>query len=125
MTDPAVFWVEGDAEALPIESDSMDAYTIAFGIRNCTHIDKVLKEAHRVLKKVPAHASSPPPSPNVWIQTISHTQGGRFMCLEFSQLNNELLQKMYDAYSFEVIPVMGHVVAGDMASYQYLVESIR
>ena len=47
------------------------------------------------------------------------------MCLEFSQLNNELLQKMYDAYSFEVIPVMGHVVAGDMASYQYLVESIR
>ena len=67
----------------------------------------------------------PPPPPKCFGSKQSHTQGGRFMCLEFSQLNNELLQKMYDAYSFEVIPVMGHVVAGDMASYQYLVESIR
>jgi 2-methoxy-6-polyprenyl-1,4-benzoquinol methylase len=101
-TVPSVEWVVGDAEQLPIQDESMDAYTIAFGIRNCTRIEQVLKEAHRVLKK-----------------------GGRFMCLEFSHLENHLLQQAYDAYSFQVIPVMGHVVAGDMDSYQYLVESIR
>ena len=95
-------WVCGDAENLPIPSDSMDAYTIAFGIRNVTHIDKALAEAHRVLKS-----------------------GGKFLCLEFSHLPNENLQKLYDAYSFAAIPKIGKMVTGDGESYQYLVESIR
>jgi ubiquinone/menaquinone biosynthesis methyltransferase len=95
-------WVEGSAEELPFPDASFDAYTISFGIRNVTNIDKALEEAHRVL--VP---------------------GGRFMCLEFSQVSNPALRAVYDKYSFEVIPVMGEVIAGDMPSYQYLVESIR
>jgi demethylmenaquinone methyltransferase/2-methoxy-6-polyprenyl-1,4-benzoquinol methylase len=95
-------WVCGNAEALPLPDHTFDAYTIAFGIRNVTHIDKALKEAYRVLKP-----------------------GGRFLCLEFSQLPNSLLQKCYDAYSFNVIPKIGQWVTGDSASYQYLVESIR
>eukprot|EP01027_Heterolobosea_sp_BB2_P005545 GEZU01008465.1.p1 GENE.GEZU01008465.1~~GEZU01008465.1.p1 ORF type:complete len:240 (-),score=85.82 GEZU01008465.1:154-873(-) len=98
-----VNWLEGNAEDLnTIESDSMDAYTIAFGIRNVTHIDKALAEAYRVLKK-----------------------GGRFMCLEFSQVHNPLLSYVYDTYSFNVIPLLGQLVANDRQSYQYLVESIR
>ncbi|KAL6051009.1 Coq5p [Balamuthia mandrillaris] len=101
-SDPSITWVVGDAESLPVASDTMDGYTIAFGIRNCTRLDKVLREAHRVLRR-----------------------GGRFLCLEFSHLESEWLQRAYDAYSFQVIPVMGHVVAGDYDSYQYLVESIR
>ena len=95
-------WVCGDAEKLPIPDASMDAYTIAFGIRNVTHIDKALAEAHRVLKV-----------------------GGKFLCLEFSHLPNENLQKLYDAYSFAAIPRIGKMVTGDAESYQYLVESIR
>ena len=95
-------WVCGDAENLPFESGSRDAYTIAFGIRNVTHIDRALSEAFRVLKP-----------------------GGRFLCLEFSHMPNETMQKMYDAYSFNVIPKLGQMVAGDAAPYQYLVESIR
>jgi demethylmenaquinone methyltransferase/2-methoxy-6-polyprenyl-1,4-benzoquinol methylase len=95
-------WVCGDAESLPIPDGSMDAYTIAFGIRNVTHIDKALAEAFRVLKI-----------------------GGRFMCLEFSHLPNEISQKLYDAYSFNIIPRVGKIVTGDQDSYQYLVESIR
>lgn len=95
-------WVVGDAEELPFDDDKFDVYTIAFGIRNVTHIDQVLQEAHRVLKP-----------------------GGRFLCLEFSQVNNPLLSRLYDLYSFQVIPVLGEVVAGDWKSYQYLVESIR
>ncbi|KAJ3130053.1 2-hexaprenyl-6-methoxy-1,4-benzoquinone methyltransferase [Nowakowskiella sp. JEL0407] len=94
---------EGNAENLvDIESESADAYTIAFGIRNCTHIDKVLKEAYRVLKP-----------------------GGRFMCLEFGKVDNPVISRIYETYSFEVIPKIGHVVANDKDSYQYLVESIR
>ena len=92
----------GNAETLAFEDNSFDAYTIAFGIRNVTHIDKALAEAHRVLKP-----------------------GGRFLCLEFSHLENELLQKAYDAYSFTVIPAVGKVVTGDGQPYRYLVESIR
>jgi len=92
----------GDAEHLPFPDSSFDAYTIAFGIRNVTHIDAALKEAHRVLKP-----------------------GGRFLCLEFSQVDLPGLDKLYDAYSFAVIPRMGKLVTGDAEPYQYLVESIR
>jgi demethylmenaquinone methyltransferase/2-methoxy-6-polyprenyl-1,4-benzoquinol methylase len=95
-------WVAGDAMALPFAANSFDVYTISFGIRNVTRIADALAEAYRVL-----------------------TPGGRLMVLEFSQLPNALLQKAYDLYSFNVIPVLGQVVANDRASYQYLVESIR
>lgn len=94
--------VAGDAENLPFPDQSVDAYTIAFGIRNVTHIDRALSEARRVLKI-----------------------GGRFQCLEFSAVETDGLQKLYDAYSFNVIPWLGEKVAGDRESYQYLVESIR
>lgn len=95
-------FLEANAEELPLGDDSYSAYTIAFGIRNVTHIDKALSEAYRVLKP-----------------------GGRFMCLEFSQVNNAVLQWAYDQYSFQVIPVMGQLIAGQWKPYQYLVESIR
>jgi demethylmenaquinone methyltransferase / 2-methoxy-6-polyprenyl-1,4-benzoquinol methylase len=95
-------WVAGDAMALPFEDGSFDVYTISFGIRNVTRIPDALREAYRVLKP-----------------------GGRLMVLEFSQLPNPGLQWVYDRYSFNVIPTMGQVVAGDRDSYQYLVESIR
>ncbi|VDD82916.1 unnamed protein product [Mesocestoides corti] len=95
-------WVQGNAESLPFEDNNFDVYTAAFGIRNCTHVDKVLEEAHRVLRP-----------------------GGRFFCLEFSRVNNFALRKLYDLYSMEIIPVIGKVVANDWHSYRYLVESIR
>lgn len=95
-------WVVGDAMALPFPDASFDTYTISFGIRNVTRIADALAEAYRVLKP-----------------------GGRLMVLEFSRIPNELMQKAYDLYSFNVIPVMGQIVAGDRDSYQYLVESIR
>jgi demethylmenaquinone methyltransferase/2-methoxy-6-polyprenyl-1,4-benzoquinol methylase len=94
--------VVGDAMALPFPDAVFDVYTISFGIRNVTRIPDALAEAYRVLKP-----------------------GGRLMVLEFSQIPNDLMQKVYDLYSFNVIPAMGQVVAGDRASYQYLVESIR
>ena len=99
--DARLKWVHGDAEKLPFDDNSFDVYTIAYGIRNVTHIDQALREAHRVL--VP---------------------GGRLLVLEFSQ-PHEAVRPLYDAYSFQVIPVLGHVLAGDYDSYQYLVESIR
>ena len=95
-------WVVGDAMALPFERNSFDVYTISFGIRNVTRVQDALNEAYRVLRP-----------------------GGRLMVLEFSQLPNEMMQKAYDLYSFNVIPVMGQIIAGDRDSYQYLVESIR
>ena len=95
-------WVVGDAMALPFEDNSFDVYTISFGIRNVTRIPDALSEAYRVLKP-----------------------GGRLMVLEFSQLPNAAMQKAYDLYSFNVIPVMGQIIANDRDSYQYLVESIR
>ncbi|MEX0364476.1 MAG: bifunctional demethylmenaquinone methyltransferase/2-methoxy-6-polyprenyl-1,4-benzoquinol methylase UbiE [Ruegeria sp.] len=95
-------WVVGDAMALPFEDNTFDVYTISFGIRNVTRPQDALNEAYRVLKP-----------------------GGRLMVLEFSQLPNDGLQKLYDLYSFNVIPRMGQVIAGDRDSYQYLVESIR
>ncbi len=92
----------GDAEKLPMPDASFDAYTIAFGIRNVTHIDKALAEAHRVLKP-----------------------GGHFLCLEFSKVDNPILSRLYDLWSFNAIPLIGQAVTNDRASYQYLVESIR
>jgi len=102
LDEKRISWVEGNAERLPFEDESMDSYTIAFGLRNCTHIDAVLRDAYRVLKP-----------------------GGRFLCMEFNTVHNPVLRKAYDAYSFTVIPAMGQLVAGDRDSYQYLVESIR
>ena len=95
-------WIVGDAMALPFDDNTFDVYTISFGIRNVTRPQDALAEAFRVLKP-----------------------GGRLMVLEFSQLPNEGMQKLYDLYSFNVIPRMGQMIAGDRDSYQYLVESIR
>lgn len=100
--DHSLSWLHSNAEALDVPDNSYSAYTIAFGMRNVTRVDKALAEAYRVLKP-----------------------GGRFLCLEFSRVNNEAVQWVYDKYSFQVIPAMGQVVAGDWDSYQYLVESIR
>ena len=95
-------WVAGDAMALPFAAGSFDSYTISFGIRNVTRIADALSEAFRVLRP-----------------------GGRLMVLEFSQLPSDGLQRLYDLYSFNVIPRMGQLIARDRDSYQYLVESIR
>jgi demethylmenaquinone methyltransferase/2-methoxy-6-polyprenyl-1,4-benzoquinol methylase len=95
-------FVEGNAEDLPFPDRSFDAYTIAFGIRNVPDIAKALREARRVLKR-----------------------GGRFLCLEFSQVDVPALDKVYDAFSFNAIPAMGRMVTGDGEPYRYLVESIR
>jgi demethylmenaquinone methyltransferase/2-methoxy-6-polyprenyl-1,4-benzoquinol methylase len=95
-------WVEGDAMALPFADNSFDVYTVSFGIRNVTRPQDALAEAVRVLRP-----------------------GGRLMVLEFSQIPNDLMQRVYDVYSFSAIPVMGRVITGDRESYQYLVESIR
>ena len=94
--------VEANAEALPFADKSFDAYTVAFGIRNMTDLGKVLAEAYRVLKI-----------------------GGRFLCLEFSECQVPILDRLYDFHSFEVIPRLGRLAAGAEAPYQYLVESIR
>ncbi|RUP47042.1 ubiquinone/menaquinone biosynthesis methyltransferase ubiE [Jimgerdemannia flammicorona] len=101
-TDQVSFLVQNAEHLDDVPSDSVDVYTIAFGIRNCTHVDRVLREAHRVLRK-----------------------GGRFMCLEFGKVENPVVEKIYSLYSFEVIPTIGQLVANDRDSYQYLVESIR
>ncbi len=95
-------WVEGNAEKLPFPDNSFDVYTIAFGLRNVTHIDRALKEACRVLKP-----------------------GGRFFCLEFSHVDNPAIARAYDFYSEKIIPRIGKKVANDADSYQYLIESIR
>ena len=95
-------FVENDGENLKFADESFDVFTIAFGIRNFTNIDKGLREAHRVLKK-----------------------GGKFICLEFSKVEDIFLQKIYDTYSFKIIPKIGEFILKDHDSYQYLVESIR
>lgn len=95
-------WVTGNAEYLPLPDNSVDVYTIAFGLRNVTHIDTALAEAFRVLKP-----------------------GGRFFCLEFSRVDEPALRRVYDAFSYGLIPRIGQIVAKDRDSYQYLVESIR
>ena len=95
-------FVCGNAEALPVPSRRYDIYSIAFGIRNVTHMDKALQEAYRVLRP-----------------------GGRFFILEFSPAVYPALKPFYDRYSFNLIPRFGSLIAGDRESYQYLVESIR
>lgn len=95
-------WVCGNAEHLPVPDRSLDVITIAFGLRNVTNIQRALADAYRALKP-----------------------GGQFLCLEFSKVTVPLLAKMYDSYSFHVIPKIGEFVAKDRGSYQYLVESIR
>lgn len=92
----------GDAENLPLPDQSVDIYTIGFGIRNVTYRENALKEAYRVLKR-----------------------GGRFACLEFSRPITPLIEAAYNAYSDAFIPKMGEIVAGDKESYEYLIESIR
>jgi demethylmenaquinone methyltransferase/2-methoxy-6-polyprenyl-1,4-benzoquinol methylase len=100
--DDQVSFVEGNAEALAFADRSLDAYTIAFGIRNVPQIDLALREAYRVLRP-----------------------GSRFLCLEFSTVDVPGLDRIYDLFSFKVIPPLGRAVTGDAESYQYLVESIR
>ena len=97
-----IAWACGDAERLPVPDAAVDAYTIAFGLRNVTDIPAALAEARRVLKP-----------------------GGRFLCLEFCRVETPLLRQAYDLYSFAVLPLLGAVVARDREAYQYLVESIR
>ncbi len=99
---PNLDFVEANAEDLPFADNSFDAYTIAFGIRNVPHIDVALKEAWRVLKR-----------------------GGRLLVLEFSEVDMPLLDKIYDRWSFSMIPQIGKAVTGEAEPYQYLVESIR
>jgi demethylmenaquinone methyltransferase / 2-methoxy-6-polyprenyl-1,4-benzoquinol methylase len=100
--ETATEWVCGNAESLPFPDAHFDAYTIAFGIRNVTHIEQALAEARRVLKP-----------------------GGRFLCLEFSKIEVPGLDTLYDAYSFKLMPKIGGLVAKDEESYRYLAESIR
>ena len=100
--DPKLTVMEINAQQINLPDNSVDCVTMAFGIRNCTDVPQVLREAHRVLKN-----------------------GGRFMCLEFSEVKTPGLRELYDLYSFNVIPRLGQAISGDYDSYQYLVESIR
>ena len=100
--DHVVTFEEGNAEELPYPDRSFDCVTVAFGIRNVPRIERALAEAYRVLK-----------------------HGGRFLCLEFSSVDIPGLEALYELYSFQVIPRIGEMVAGDREAYQYLVESIR
>ncbi len=98
----SLVWSRQNAEELAFPDRTFDAYTIAFGIRNVTHIDKALAEAHRVLKF-----------------------GGRFFCLEFSTTEWPGFKQAYDLYSHRLVPKLGQAIAGDAESYRYLIESIR
>jgi demethylmenaquinone methyltransferase/2-methoxy-6-polyprenyl-1,4-benzoquinol methylase len=95
-------WIAGNAEALPLEAMSVDAYTIAFGLRNVTRMERALGEARRVLRP-----------------------GGRFLCLEFSKVGLPALAAIYERYSATMLPTIGGLVAGDRESYRYLHESIQ
>lgn len=95
-------WCHGNAEELPFPDASFDLCTISFGIRNVTNISKALQEAYRVLKP-----------------------GGKFVCLEFSDVSNPALTKLYDFYSLKCIPALGGFISKDRDAYKYLVESIR
>ncbi|WP_260924795.1 class I SAM-dependent methyltransferase [Novosphingobium sp. 9] len=98
----SLVWSRQNAEELTFENRIFDAYTIAFGIRNVTHVQQALGEAHRVLKF-----------------------GGRFFCLEFSTTEWPGFKEVYDAYSHKLVPKLGSMIAGDAESYRYLIESIR
>ncbi len=98
----SLVWSRQNAEGLTLPGGTFDAYTIAFGIRNVTHIDMALAEAHRVLK-----------------------YGGRFFCLEFSTTEWPGFKEAYDFYSHRLVPKIGQAIAGDAESYRYLIESIR
>ncbi len=95
-------WVQGNAQQLPFADNSYDYYSISFGIRNVTNIEQALSEAHRVIKR-----------------------GGKFVCLEFSNVSYASLARLYELYSFRIIPKIGGLIAGNRDAYQYLVESIR
>jgi demethylmenaquinone methyltransferase / 2-methoxy-6-polyprenyl-1,4-benzoquinol methylase len=97
-----ISWICADAEALPLPDMSVDACTVAFGLRNMTHLDQALAEARRVLRP-----------------------GGRFLCLEFSHVSMPILEQLYDRYSFSVLPIIGRLVTGQESAYRYLAESIR
>ena len=99
--DDKLTFVEGNAECLPFADASFDTYTIAFGIRNVPRMEKALSEAHRVLRR-----------------------GGKFLCLEFSEVDTPMLDRFYEAWSMQAIPRIGQAVTGDGDSYRYLVESI-
>ena len=99
--DSQIEFIEANAEELPFPDKSFDAYTIAFGIRNVPRRQRALEEAYRVLKR-----------------------GGRFLCLEFSDVDVPVMDAAYRAYSFTAIPAMGRMVTGDGEPYRYLVESI-
>jgi len=99
---PEIEFIEANAEALPFPDKNFDAVTIAFGIRNVPRVEVALAEAHRVLKT-----------------------GGHFLCLEFSSVDVPALDRLYELYSFKVIPAVGRAVTGDAEAYRYLVESIR
>ncbi len=101
-SEGSLTWSCQNAEELSYPDKQFDAYTIAFGIRNVTHIDTALAEAHRVLK-----------------------YGGRFFCLEFSTMTWPGMKEAYDLYSHKLVPQIGKAVAGDEDSYRYLIESIR
>ena len=94
-------WHNEYAEKLPFKSNTFDYYSISFGIRNTTNIEKSLKEAYRVLKP-----------------------GGKFFCLEFSKVENEIINFVYNNYS-KLIPPLGKIIVGDDRPYRYLTESIR
>jgi len=93
-------WIQSKAEELPVQNDMYDFYTISYGIRNVSDINKTLKEAYRVLKP-----------------------GGRFMCLEFSKIDNEIINFLYKNYS-KTLPIIGKYIAGSSKPYEYLIKSI-
>ena len=95
-----ISWVKAQAEKIPVKNDTYDYYSISYGIRNVTNINKTLKEAYRVLKP-----------------------GGRFMCLEFSKIDNEILNFFYKQYS-KTIPIIGKYIVGTSEPYEYLIKSI-
>jgi demethylmenaquinone methyltransferase/2-methoxy-6-polyprenyl-1,4-benzoquinol methylase len=97
-----IFYVQGNAEQLPFRSGQFDGAMVGFGIRNLTHIEEGFKEMHRVLKP-----------------------GGRFICLEFSSPSSPQFRRLYDFYSFHIMPLMGHLLVGSRQAYTYLPESIR
>lgn len=103
LSDPNMpDYLIGDAQALPLTSQAVDLYSIAFGLRNVTDIKKAIAEAYRVLKP-----------------------GGQYFCLEFSKVSLPIIAQLYDQYSFNILPKLGKFVANDEAAYRYLVESIR